>query len=199
MACRCSPSSVCLQCAIDLLRIQVDMQIVPHHHGRGSIATSKAHNWKQREPVIRGCFTQPDAEALAEVLAHTVVAQHPAAHTVANHDHMTPNWLAKNQVVKGRDTIQVRNRHPEMLSDIAKTVVGDPAPVPLHDFQRINADGLTGGIARGLGLDLADLVSAQHRAPPYRSISASTKSMTPKMAIRSGTMNPRQISGSICM
>src|SRR5262245_26106063 len=98
------------------------------------------------------------------MLAHTVVAQHPTAHAVADHDHMTPNWPAKNQIVKGRDTIQVRDRHSEMLSDIAKAFVGDPAPVPLYDFHRINADGLTYGIVCSLRCDLLDLVSAQHRA-----------------------------------
>src|SRR4029077_675683 len=189
-------SLVGLQRAVDPLWIQVGVQIVVHHQGRSPVATAETYDRKQRESFVRGGFTKPDAEALAEMLAHPVVAHHPAAHAVAEHDHMASHGLAKNEVIKGGDTIQVRGRHAEMRGDIIQAFVGHPAPVPLHDFQRINAHRFTCGIVRGLNLDLLDLIRAQHRAASYRSMSASTKSMTPKMAIRSGTINPREINGS---
>src|SRR5262249_30708405 len=148
--------------------------------------------------------TQFDAEALAEVLAHTVVAQHPTADAIADHDHMASDGLAKDQIIKRRDAVQVRGRHAEVRGNIVKALIGDPPSAPLYDFQRIDADGLTSGIVRCLCFNFTDLISAQHHAPPYRSMSASTKSMTPKtvwshssLFLRPNSYSSSQFSGAL--
>ena len=142
----------------------------------------------------------PMPRRLHEVFAHTVVAHDPATHAIADHDHMAADRLAKNQVVESRDTVQVRGRHAKKCGDIVKALVGNPAAMPLHDFQGIDADGLHVSDSAAASVSISLISSGLSIAsPPHRSMSASTKSIAPKIAIRSGTINPRQISGSICM
>ena len=76
----------------------------------------------------------PIPSLLLEMLPHTVVARDPAAHAVADHDHVAPHGLAKNKVVKTSHAIYVRGRHAQVSSDVANALVRDPAAVALDDL-----------------------------------------------------------------
>ena len=77
---------------------------------RGVIASAQAHNRQQRELAVREWSHQVDVRAAARAARAAVVAHDPAAHAVAEEDHMSPDGPAEDQVVEGRDAVEVRRR-----------------------------------------------------------------------------------------
>ena len=49
-----------------------------------------------------------------------------------------------------------------MSGNVAKALIGDPAAVPLHDLQRVDANRVAPGIVRRLGLNLVNFFRGQH-------------------------------------
>ena len=131
----------------------------------------------------------------AQVLAQLVVAHDPAAHAVADQDDVPAHRLAEDEVVEGGDAVQLVGGHAQAARATSRDgLVGHPAAVPLHDLQRLDAGGpLASAYVRELAPRSRVVSSSrQHALDPlvYRSTSASTKSMLPRIAIRSGIMQP---------
>src|SRR5690606_36053544 len=90
--------------------------------------------------------------------------------------------------------VELVDGHSEQLGDAAQRIVRHPAAAPLHDLQRVDACGALAVVVHELALDLRDFFGRQ----AHRSTSAITKSMLPRIAIRSAIIRPREISGSTC-
>ena len=80
-------------------------------------------------------------------------------------------------------------------------LIGDEAATALYDAQRLQAGRMALGNAASSCLYLRLFVTCEHEGSLrcHRSTSDSTKSMAPSIAIRSGIMWPRAMSGSICI
>src|SRR6266700_3199063 len=114
---------VLLENTLELLGAEIAVQIAVHHHGGRVVARPQADNRQQREAAVGSRLAELDPHVLGQLLANILVAHDPAAHAVADRDDVAADWLAKNQIVKSRDTIQVLYRHPEELGQILQAFV----------------------------------------------------------------------------
>src|SRR5665213_3812279 len=99
------------------------------------------------------------------MFADAIIAHNPAAHAVAEHDHVRAYRLPEDQVVECCNTIQVGGRHLEQFANVADALVGNPSPVPLYDLHGIDTDRFPSGIAGHFSLNLLPLFSRKHLLP----------------------------------
>src|SRR5690606_30983805 len=92
------------------------------------------------------------------------------------------------------------DRHAEQVGDAAQRIVRYPASPALHDLEGVDARRALAVVVRELALDLGSFFRRQQRRlrHAHRSTSAMTKSMLPRIAIRSAIKRPCEISGSTC-
>ena len=83
---------------------------------------------------------KPTPSRAAQMLAQAVVAHDPAAHAVAEHDHVPAHRPAEDQVVERGDAVESAGDISSSSAMSRNALVGDPAAVPLHDLHRIDAD-----------------------------------------------------------
>ena len=87
----------------------------------------------------------------------------------------------------------------EQFTDVADAFVGDPAAVALHDIHGSETHSSFVGYS-AISASISCLSSAVNiGSVPHRSTSASTKSIAPRMANRSGIIRPRASRGIICI
>src|SRR5579875_2628314 len=192
------PLFVLFQKTVKSLRVHIQMKVLIHRHRRSAVTSSKTHNRQERESTICRGLTHLNSKPVLKLPAKSLITHHPAAHTIANHDHVPPDRLAEDQVIKGRHPIELIHAHTHQCrlpacSDSVETPLRFPSVLPGSARQflpcRCQVTGPCGAVSE-----------TGHRTPAsYRSISASTKSMLPRMASRSETINPRQRLGSVCI
>src|SRR5690606_41562521 len=76
-------------------------------------------------------------------VADLVVSHHPTSYAVANEDTMTPDRLAKDQVVERCHGVDLVRAHLQVRSNLPQALIRDPSPMCLHYFQRFDARSLT--------------------------------------------------------
>src|SRR5450756_2258629 len=159
---------ILLQDCVYLLRRQIAVKVVVHHHDRRAIAGAQANDGQQGESAIRGRFAQRDAQAGRHGVAHGLVAHDPTTHAVADEDHVPSHRLPEDQVVERRHAVQLGRGHPEELADIPQPFVGDPPTVVLDHLERLDTDGPPVVVVLHLGFDLSPLFVAQHSLIPVK-------------------------------
>src|SRR5579875_1900722 len=116
------------------------LKVLIHRHRRSAVTSSKTHNRQERESTICRGLTHLNSKPVLKLPAKSLITHHPAAHTIANHDHVPPDRLAEDQVVKGRHPIELIHAHTQQFSDVLQALVRDPSAMLLDNFHRINAD-----------------------------------------------------------
>lgn len=125
------------------------------------VAIAETDDRQKSESLIGSRFTHLNAKLRLQVFTDALVAQNPAAHTIANHDDVASNRLAKDQIVECGHSIQIIWRHFEKLGNVTKTLIGHPTAMALDNLHGVNADRLFIGIMRQFGLDLLQFFSVQ--------------------------------------
>src|SRR5579884_3810439 len=100
-------SLIAVQNRIEALGGEVPVEIVVNHHGGGAVARSQTHDGQQRETAVGGGLAEFDLQPLPQVVADLLVADNPAAHAVADPDHMPADRSPVNQVVEGGDAVHL--------------------------------------------------------------------------------------------
>src|SRR5690606_17160586 len=119
---------------------------------------------------------------------------------VAKMHDMPADGTAVDQVVERRDRIPPVDRPAEQVGDAEQRMVRHPTPPALHDLARIDAGRPRAIVVGERALDPRGSPRRQQRRLRYahRSTSAITKSMLPRIAIKSAIKRPCEISGSTC-
>ncbi len=140
---------------------------------------------------------RPIAEARGDVVAHLLVGHDVAAVAVADQDHVPSDGAAEEHVGEGRPRVELVDRDAEKGADVGQGLVGQVAAVALHDAHRPGRRRAAVRVVVQRRLDLA-CVRRRSACCPHRSTSAITKSMLPRIVMRSGISKCSAMRGSTC-
>src|SRR5215475_1120602 len=138
------------------------MERLVDHDYRRVVACAQAGDGQHRELAVRAGLAERDSQPRGQMFAYPLIAHNPATDAVTDEDHAPAHRLAKNQVVKSRDAVQLIGSHLEKLGQIADALVRHPAPPPLNDFQRVNTGGALMRVLMKFRFYLSSLFNSQH-------------------------------------
>ena len=126
-----------------------------------------------------------------------LITHDPATHAVAQQDDMLAYRLAENHVVKSSHTLQLRRSHLQSLGHVRDAFIRHPAAMLLYDLERLDAYRAILRVVPRVRLYFPSSPVRSALFPSVqRSTSAMTKSMLPRMAIKSEIISPRLIKGN---
>ena len=92
----------------------------------------------------------------AQVFPYPITAHHPAGDAVAIKNDGLADGLTVNHIVKSRHALQLCGRYFQQLGHGRQALVGNPAAVFLHDFQRFYRNGRFIFVTAEFGVDFPD-------------------------------------------